>query len=197
MSQEYVAERLGVSRQAVSKWETGQSEPTTGNLLELAVLFEVSLSQLTEPEKQTGEQPEENRTAPGRKTNPILRTNLSMLALILHAGMLCACTQEEYRIVHGMALPDLNMMFLKLILLALCSLWMAVNLSFEKDKKQQTKNVWIEMAYCVVQLGVAWCTYTFGMGLVGYALVAAVLVFYLLYINPRYMNRPFGRKTTE
>ena len=28
LSQEYVAEQLGVSRQAVSKWETDQSEPT-------------------------------------------------------------------------------------------------------------------------------------------------------------------------
>ena len=26
LSQEYIAEQLGVSRQAVSKWETGQSE---------------------------------------------------------------------------------------------------------------------------------------------------------------------------
>lgn len=32
LSQEYVAERLGVSRQAVSKWETNQSEPSMKNL---------------------------------------------------------------------------------------------------------------------------------------------------------------------
>lgn len=36
LSQGYVAEQLGVSRQAVSKWETGQSEPTAGNLVQLA-----------------------------------------------------------------------------------------------------------------------------------------------------------------
>ena len=36
LSQEYVAEQLGVSRQAVSKWETGQSEPTAKNLTEFA-----------------------------------------------------------------------------------------------------------------------------------------------------------------
>ena len=38
LSQEYVAEQLGVSRQAVSKWETDQSEPTAKNLTELAGL---------------------------------------------------------------------------------------------------------------------------------------------------------------
>ena len=39
MTQEYVAESLGVSRQAVSKWETGAAEPSTSNLLALARLY--------------------------------------------------------------------------------------------------------------------------------------------------------------
>ena len=39
MTQEYVAEALGVSRQAVSKWETGAAEPSTSNLLALAQLY--------------------------------------------------------------------------------------------------------------------------------------------------------------
>ncbi len=41
MTQEYVAEALGVSRQAVSKWETGAAEPSTSNLLALARLYGV------------------------------------------------------------------------------------------------------------------------------------------------------------
>ena len=45
-SQEDVAERLGVSRQAVSKWETGASEPSTANLRALAELYQVSLDEL-------------------------------------------------------------------------------------------------------------------------------------------------------
>ena len=36
MSQECLAELLGVSRQAVSKWETGQSKPGTDHLIHLA-----------------------------------------------------------------------------------------------------------------------------------------------------------------
>ena len=42
MTQEFVAESLGVSRQAVSKWETGTADPSTSNLLALAKLFGVS-----------------------------------------------------------------------------------------------------------------------------------------------------------
>ena len=36
MTQEFVAETLGVSRQAVSKWESGASAPSTTNLMALA-----------------------------------------------------------------------------------------------------------------------------------------------------------------
>ena len=46
MTQEFVAEALGVSRQAVSKWETGAAEPSTSNLLALARLYGVSAEEL-------------------------------------------------------------------------------------------------------------------------------------------------------
>ena len=45
-SQEYVASKLGVSRQAVSKWETDQTAPDTYNLIALAELFNVSVEYL-------------------------------------------------------------------------------------------------------------------------------------------------------
>ncbi len=52
MSQETLAEALGVSRQAVGKWENGASLPSTANLLALCRLFDIPLTELT-PEKQT------------------------------------------------------------------------------------------------------------------------------------------------
>ena len=42
MTQEFVAEAIGVSRQAVSKWENGSSDPSTSNLIALAKLFNAS-----------------------------------------------------------------------------------------------------------------------------------------------------------
>ena len=50
LSQEYVADQLGISRQAVAKWESGKSTPTSANLAELAALFEMNISELVEPE---------------------------------------------------------------------------------------------------------------------------------------------------
>ena len=46
MTQEFVAESLGVSRQAVSKWESGTTDPSTSNLLALAKLFDISVEEL-------------------------------------------------------------------------------------------------------------------------------------------------------
>ena len=45
-SQLYVAERLQVSRQAISRWEVGSSVPSTENLMELSRLYGVSLDDL-------------------------------------------------------------------------------------------------------------------------------------------------------
>ncbi len=50
LSQEKVAEALGVSRQAVTKWETGQSNPGTENLFKLAELFGTTVDLLLEKE---------------------------------------------------------------------------------------------------------------------------------------------------
>ncbi|WP_019775816.1 helix-turn-helix domain-containing protein [Streptococcus sobrinus] len=46
LSQEKLAENLNVSRQAITKWETGGGLPDIGNLQALANLFEISLDQL-------------------------------------------------------------------------------------------------------------------------------------------------------
>ena len=46
MTQEFVAESLGVSRQTVSKWENGSADPSTTNLLAVAKLYDVPAEEL-------------------------------------------------------------------------------------------------------------------------------------------------------
>ena len=46
MSQEKVADLIGVSRQAVTKWEADQSAPNTENLFKLAELFGTTVDML-------------------------------------------------------------------------------------------------------------------------------------------------------
>ncbi len=45
-TQEQIAEKLGVSRQAVAKWERGDSLPSIENVIALADLYEVSVDSL-------------------------------------------------------------------------------------------------------------------------------------------------------
>ena len=46
LSQEELAERLNVSRQAVSKWENGAAQPELSKLVELSRLYGVSVDEL-------------------------------------------------------------------------------------------------------------------------------------------------------
>ncbi len=50
MSQETFGEKLGISRQAVSKWENGTAQPTNENLAQIARLFDVTISSLLDDE---------------------------------------------------------------------------------------------------------------------------------------------------
>lgn len=61
LSQEALAEKLGLSRQSISKWERAEASPDTDNLIALAEVYGISLDQLlgnNEPEKEPQPQPE-------------------------------------------------------------------------------------------------------------------------------------------
>ena len=87
MSQEVLGEKLGLSRQAVSKWEADQAVPTMDNLMELSKLFGVPVDTLLRPDAEltsqtenTADKPEESRPAVPHKWK---------IAAIAAAGLLC------------------------------------------------------------------------------------------------------------
>lgn len=51
LSQEKMAEKIGVSRQAITKWENGTGTPDIANLLAIADLFQISVDELLSNEK--------------------------------------------------------------------------------------------------------------------------------------------------
>ena len=83
LSQEQLAEGLGVSRQAISKWESGHAVPETEKLLVISEYFEVSLDYLMK-----------DSTVKEHKKNEISQTdnrtaNLLPGAIICIAGVIC------------------------------------------------------------------------------------------------------------
>ena len=67
MSQEDLAERLSVSRQAISKWELDQSLPDTTNIIAISEIFNVSIDYLLldkEPDNSQEKPSKEKKTPP-------------------------------------------------------------------------------------------------------------------------------------
>lgn len=76
ITQEELADRLGVSRQSVSKWETGEAYPETDKLIALCDLFEVTLDRivrgsLTDKEEEITQE---------RAAEPLAETNVKEYA---------------------------------------------------------------------------------------------------------------------
>lgn len=62
LSQEELAEKIGVSRQAVSKWERSEASPDTDNLVMLAEIYGVSLDEMLGLKPSAEESAEESET---------------------------------------------------------------------------------------------------------------------------------------
>lgn len=77
LSQEELAARLGISRQAVSKWERAESSPDTDNLIMLSRLYGVSLDQLLATDEDIPRpEPEEEKPSGDSRARQNVRINL-------------------------------------------------------------------------------------------------------------------------
>lgn len=98
MSQEELAQRMGVSRQSVTKWETGLSAPDLDRLVELADTLGVSLDfllrdqvELSEVSPETGELPPAEMPAEEkseRESAPSAPMSSTVRHIVLAAGVL-------------------------------------------------------------------------------------------------------------
>ena len=172
LSQEYLAEQLGISRQAVSRWETGQTEPTARNLVELAGIFEISVSELVEPEELS--QPEQ------KPENRILKRNLEILAVGAYTG---------FAILSTVRMDDPGFFLYTAVLTFLAACVMAYNL-IRLPAKVRLKTALKELAYCAL----IWAMVTFlpkRIGNVYTAVLALILcVPYAVYIRfPHYRKK--------
>ena len=111
LSQAEAAERLGVSRQAISRWETGAGIPTLDNLMQLGTLYQVSLDALvygarpaeTEephmvPETEAQMQEPEMTREPKRRRPVLLGIALALVAVMilgLVIGTLISGTKQD------------------------------------------------------------------------------------------------------
>ena len=86
LSQEALATRLNISRQAVSRWETGEAVPDTEKIVQLSRLFQVStdyllLDEIKEP--LTGQNPAGIQTGPAKEKRKHLRIYFVKCLLVI------------------------------------------------------------------------------------------------------------------
>lgn len=80
LSQEALAAKLGVSRQAISKWERAEASPDTDNLIALAEIYGITLDALLDPSKETEARTanEENAEQPEEKAKKVKNVRNSL-----------------------------------------------------------------------------------------------------------------------
>lgn len=89
LSQEELAEALDVSRQAISKWESGRALPEAGKLLSVSEYFGVSLDELMKEDAHTPQEAlrEEGHKEPAAEKNAPRKRTLGLILCI--GGAVC------------------------------------------------------------------------------------------------------------
>ena len=91
ITQMELADKLGVSRQAVSRWEQGTALPSMENLLHLAELYGVSVEVLTNPklplDGAAQQKPVDTQNAPSAEAKPDTGRIKRLVAAALVAGV--------------------------------------------------------------------------------------------------------------
>ena len=103
LSQEQLADRIGVSRQTISKWEGGQSAPDVEKLIVLSECFDITIDALIRGDSEIPEKP---KAADGQNEpiDPI--TVLGVVICVL--GLLCMMLLCVLQILYPASLDVLN-----------------------------------------------------------------------------------------
>lgn len=102
LSQEQLAFQIGVSRQAVSKWETGLSQPELANIEKICEVLEISPNELMGFDTLTLE----NHNKKNKKFIIIIAILLTLIASILLFNYYKSSKQPQY---HGFYVNELKM----------------------------------------------------------------------------------------
>lgn len=95
LSQEKTAELIGISRQAVTKWERGQSAPSTENLFKLAEVFGTTVDLLLAPEPQETTPPASAPQARWKRNALFALATAAGYGAVYLLGRIFCCTASQ------------------------------------------------------------------------------------------------------
>lgn len=138
LSQEQLAEKIGVSRQAISKWESGTSTPELEKLLALSECFQITLDELVKEEivnQSTNEMPQKIE---GTKVPKDIELKVGISLCLV--GSICLILSGIIMVVSPSATEQLNAASMITlngsgVILILCILSMVIGLVLILRKK--------------------------------------------------------------
>lgn len=110
-TQEYVAEIIGVSRQAVSGWENDKSYPDIGSVIKLSDLYSISLDELLKDDKKMIAHLQESTDVVKSRKKISKVILISMYLLVCLASIVTFWITESDRTVFYFTVPLISMVF--------------------------------------------------------------------------------------
>lgn len=164
MSQEALAEKLGVTRQAVSKWESEQSVPDMENIIAISDLFEVSTDYLLKGKEQ--------EITSGKSELKIdLKNEIPDLIIFVSSILNCIGVATGYNWM--MAFRDSRFAYSFIFVFAATLLFAVASRFFDEKIIENKKrwfvniNIWLYAAY-------SWCFFEFIGGHIPYITSAII-----------------------
>lgn len=133
LTQEDIAEKLGVSRQTISSWENGKSYPDIASIIKISDIFNISLDKFLKEDKKLVNKLQEN-TDIVKSNKAIIFTII--LAIIIYGGI--------FLIRNYMEIPKIDNLFLNIITILMFSIgtiiYIIANINFGNFLNKKTSN---------------------------------------------------------
>ena len=138
LSKEQLAEKIGVSRQAISKWESGTSTPELEKLLALSECFHITLDELVRAETGNQRENEVPQNIEGNKVPKSIELKVGISLCLV--GAVCLILSGIMMVASPSATEQLNAASMITlngsgVILTLCILSMAIGLILILRKK--------------------------------------------------------------
>lgn len=166
-SQEELADRLGISRQSVSKWETGESTPDIDKIIRMSELWNVSTDYLLKEEealeqkssqrrRQVSPEESEDFLALSREAAPRIATGVLLCILSPVCLLLMGVLSEKSRIFGNVALIPENVAgaigLVVLLVLVAIAVAVFITTGMRLSKYEYMEKEWLEIPKDVVMM---------------------------------------------
>lgn len=188
LSIDAVAKELDVTPEQVSRWEEGTEMPTSQQMANLTILYELPLKTLYAALRETDKAQEIHF-----RVRAVPKAGRIKLAIISQTAFLIVLSQI-FSIPNAATLPfEMKLLYIYLPILA-TTMWMVYNQRYEQNPTQRKHNTKVELTYCLIQCILTFLGTFFIPSIVAMFLLIISTSFYISTINPTRMNRPLQNR---